>query len=202
MNYLAIDTSGDLLVVVNKGEKQTVKRLIGSQTKHSLSLMPYIEEALEESGLDLFELDFFAVVIGPGSFTGIRIGVATVKALCFACGKKVLPLTSFDLIAYSNNALEKSFCVIDANHDNYYCCEYDKKEITLKPCFLNKEDIQEKAKNLSICSLTEVSLENVTVCDCESGMINAINAKKKDLCDYNQIEPLYVKRSQAEEESC
>ena len=94
MNYLAIDTSGDLLVLLKYNGKKTVRRLVGSQTKHSLTLMPYIEEVLEESGASLNDLDFFACVVGPGSFTGIRIGVATVKALCLATQKPALSVTA------------------------------------------------------------------------------------------------------------
>ena len=200
MNYLAIDTSGDLLVALNIGENFKVKHLVGSQTKHSLTLMPYIEQLLEENNVTLSELDFFAVVVGPGSFTGIRIGVSTIKALCYATGKKALTLTSFDLLAYADNSHDKAFCVVDANHDNYYSCAYDNKSITMSACFLSNEQIAQNLGDYKICAIQECSLPNVTVCDVISGLKNAVKAKASELVNESEILPLYVKRSQAEEE--
>ena len=200
MNYLAIDTSGDLLVALNIGENFKVKHLVGSQTKHSLTLMPYIEQLLEENNVTLSELDFFAVVVGPGSFTGIRIGVSTIKALCYATGKKALTLTSFDLLAYADNSHDKAFCVVDANHDNYYSCAYDNKSITMSACFLSNEQIAQNLGDYKICAIQECDLPNVTVCDVISGLKNAVKAKASELVNESEILPLYVKRSQAEEE--
>ena len=202
MKYLAIDTNADLLVVLKNGSEKHVKRLIGSQMKHSLTLMPYIEEILEETKMQLSDLDFFAVVIGPGSFTGIRIGVATVKALAFATGKKVLAVNSFDLLAYTDNAPEKAFCLVNANHDNYYCSSYLNGKVELAPCFLNVEQVVERSQGYSLCASEENLFENQFTCDAVSGLFNAIENKLDQLTDYNQIEPLYVKRSQAEEELC
>ena len=62
MNYLAIDTSGDLLVMLNVDGQTHIKHLIGCQTKHSLTLMPYIEELLNDANITLKEVDFFAVI--------------------------------------------------------------------------------------------------------------------------------------------
>ena len=202
MKYLAIDTSGDLLVLLENNGETLVKRLIGSQTKHSLTLMPFIEEILEEAKITLDELDFFAVVTGPGSFTGIRIGVATIKALCLATGKNALQVTSFDLLAYTDNAPQNCLCLIDANHDNYYCAGYKEKVVTIAPCFLTAEQVKGYAREYQICSSVTLPFENLFVCDLVGGMKNAIKAKIDNIGGYNEIEPLYVKRSQAEEESC
>ena len=202
MNYLAIDTSGDLLVALNIGDNFKVKHLVGNQTKHSLTLMPYIEQLLSENDITLSDIDFFAVVIGPGSFTGIRIGISTIKALCYATGKKVLPLTSFDLLAYANNSPERAFCVVDANHDNYYSCAYEQKKIVLKECFLSKEQILQNYRDFNLCAVSNCDLPNLNICDVVSGMKNAVLNKANDLVDESEILPLYVKRSQAEEERC
>ena len=202
MNYLAIDTSGDLLVYLQAKGQNYAKKLEGSQTKHSLTLMPYIEEVLSEARVTLGDLDFFVVVTGPGSFTGIRIGVATIKALAFALSKKVLALTSFDLIAYADNAPEKACCLVDANHDNYYCAFYSAKQQENSPSFLSCEQLQECMGDFKPCSFKQTSFCDGVICDTLNGLKNAVLAKRNDLCNYNEIEPLYVKRSQAEEEAC
>ena len=202
MKYLALDTSGDLLVMLNIDGQTYVKHLVGCQTKHSLTLMPYIEELLKENGISLRDLDFYAVVTGPGSFTGIRIGISTIKALCFATQKKVLSLTSFDLLAYADNAPNKAMCVVNANHGNYYCASYENKKVKMAPCFLTKEDIENYISDFIVCSISEEDFIANFVSDVVSGLKNAVKAKIDNLQDYSEIAPLYVKRSQAEEESC
>jgi tRNA threonylcarbamoyladenosine biosynthesis protein TsaB len=202
LNYLAIDTSGDLLVFLHSNGKDYVKKLEGSQTKHSLTLMPYVEEILTEASISLGEIDFFVVVTGPGSFTGIRIGVATIKALAFAASKKVLALTSFDLIAYADNAPEKACCLVDANHENYYCAFYSGKNQENPPSFLSFEQLKERMGDFEPCSIKPTLFVSTVLCDGLSGLKNAVSAKYENAGDYNEIEPLYVKRSQAEEEAC
>lgn len=203
MNYLAIDTSGDLAVLLKIGEKTETRYLKGCNTRHSLTLMPYIEEVLTSLKVSLSDLDFIAAVVGPGSFTGIRIGVATVKALCFASGKPLLSLTSFDLLSYSDSAPGKCFCVINANHGNYYCSAFEDKKVTLPPCFLNTEQVKEQSDGYTIVSAEALDFENVFVADKLSGLINAAdNNFGKVESDIEKLVPLYIKRSQAEEELC
>ncbi len=202
MKYLAIDTSGDLIVSAANGQTKALRYLKGCTSQHSLTLMPDIEECLMECKLDLSELDFIAAVTGPGSFTGIRIGVSTVKALCFSANVKALALTSFDCLAYDNSATNKCFCVIDANHDNYYCAAYIDKKLSVNPCFLTKSQVAEMSRGYTVIASKELPFENSIVADLPSGLENAVNALCKNADGYDTISPLYVKRSQAEEESC
>lgn len=202
MKYLAIDTSGDLIVLAVNGDKTALRYLQGCTSQHSLTLMPDIEECLSECGLSLSDLDFIAAVTGPGSFTGIRIGVSTVKALCFSCQKPALSLTAFDCLAYDDNAPSKCFCVIDANHDNFYCAAYENKQVVLNPCFLTKAQAEEMSCGYTVVSGKELPFERSVVADLPGGLENAVNALCGDVGDYANMAPLYVKRSQAEEELC
>ncbi|MGN0822516.1 MAG: tRNA (adenosine(37)-N6)-threonylcarbamoyltransferase complex dimerization subunit type 1 TsaB, partial [Candidatus Gallimonas sp.] len=91
MNFLAIDTSGKhLTVLAQKGEKTVSLFERDCALRHSVLVMDKIDEALSRADLRPAECDFFAAVVGPGSFTGIRIGISTVKGLCLACGKPAL----------------------------------------------------------------------------------------------------------------
>ena len=94
MNFLAIDTSGARLAVAAYNGGDLVLRTAESEMKHSVLLMDETDAALKEAGLSLSDCDFLAAVVGPGSFTGIRIGVSAVKGMCFAAGKPALALTS------------------------------------------------------------------------------------------------------------
>ena len=88
MNFLAIDTSADYLTVVaKKGEREKILFESDCAMRHSSRLMGAIEETLGEIGLTPSECDFFCAVTGPGSFTGIRIGISAVKGFCSALAK-------------------------------------------------------------------------------------------------------------------
>lgn len=201
MKCLAIDTTGDLVVTAINEEKRATRYLKGCHTQHSLTLMPYVEECLTEAGIELSDVDFFAVVVGPGSFTGIRIGVSAVKAFCLATGKKALALTSFDCLAYDDNAPDKAFCLVDAAHDNYYCAAYDGKREVLKPCFLSKAEVSSKSNGYVVVSDKELDFPDCYVADRVNGLERAVNALKDRAEDCERLVPLYVKKSQAEE-SC
>ena len=100
--------------------------------KHSVLLMEKIDEAFEKLQMTAKDCDFFASVIGAGSFTGIRIGISAIKGFCLATGKPSLAVTSFDTLAY--NAIdgagkEKILCLVNALHGYYYACGYEKGEI-------------------------------------------------------------------------
>ena len=100
MKFLAIDTSGRALnVVAVNGERRVLECRDDCAMRHSVLLMDVIDGALAKARLTPHECDFFACVVGPGSFTGIRIGISTVKGLCLACDRPALALTSFDTLA-------------------------------------------------------------------------------------------------------
>ena len=81
--------------------------------RHSVMLMSEIDKAMNEVGLAPADCDFFAAVTGPGSFTGIRIGVSAAKGFALGADKPLVSITSFELIAY--NVTDNIFyTVIDA----------------------------------------------------------------------------------------
>ena len=82
MKILAVDTSGPVCGVAVADDQHILSEMtVLNKRTHSTNLMPMIEETLQSAGLELADMDRIAVVIGPGSFTGIRIGVSTVKGL-------------------------------------------------------------------------------------------------------------------------
>ena len=88
MKYLAIDTSGkNLIVIAKNGDKEEIFFDPDCGLNHSVTLMDAVEQTAQKIQLDLSSVDFFSCTLGAGSFTGIRIGVSTIKALCFAYKK-------------------------------------------------------------------------------------------------------------------
>ena len=200
MNYLAIDTSGTHLTIVLIKNGQIYSEFIpDGNLKHSITLMPSVEKILDDNNVKVSEIDGFACVIGPGSFTGIRIGVSTVKALAYAFKKPVLAVTSFDVLAY-NKRVGKRLAVIDAMHDNYYVAGYDGDAITLAPCFLEKAEVIKLSSEYEVISSTDI--ENVTTKNANllEGLIVAVQNKATEFTlNLDALNPLYVRKSQAEE---
>lgn len=201
MTCLAIDTSGNhLTALIIKDGEVFGEFLSDINLKHSVTLMPEIEKLLNETGVLLNEIDVFCAVTGPGSFTGIRIGVSTVKALAYAFNKKVLEVTSFETIAY-NSEESKVLAVIDAKHQNYYVCGFNNLEIEIKPCFVSLEELKSMCLGYTVYSNGELSIPHV-VADLKYGIIKAVK-NKLNLATFEResLVPLYVKKSQAEEEA-
>ena len=200
MNCLAVDTSGShLTVVILKGEEIFVNYIENCNLQHSIVLMPAIEALLNEAGIEIKDIDCYGACIGPGSFTGIRIGVSTVKAFSYAFNKKVFSVTSFDILAY-NKTGGRNLAVIDARHNNYYVCGYDGVRAVTNPEFVNGEGINNlKNEFPNILTSTDVDFE-VKNCDVKQGFINAVIGKiSTATTEKESLVPLYVRKSQAEE---
>src|SRR4051812_6985793 len=96
---LAIDTSTlTASAAVLDGGRIVVERHAAA-TQTSEALLPLVDEVLREAGLAPTQLDALACGAGPGSFTGLRIGLATAKGLCFALGKPLLAVSSLAALA-------------------------------------------------------------------------------------------------------
>lgn len=201
MNYLAIDTSGkNLTVIINNNGKVFKIHDDECGVNHSVELMPKVEELCEKSGFDLKDADFFAAVVGAGSFTGIRIGVATVKAMCFAYQKPCLSVTSFETIAYNENG-GKILTLIDAKHNGFYVCGYNGRKVDFEPAYLMRDKVEELVKNYdTVLSFQKIDGFNVKVVSVADGLEKAIEEKKDQITsDIETLTPLYVRKSQAEE---
>ncbi len=200
MNYLAVDTSGkNLTIIVCKNGITTIFHDTECGVNHSVELMPRIEELCENTGLDLSTVDFFACVVGAGSFTGIRIGVATVKALCFAYNKPCLSITSFDTLAYNKND-GKILAVIDAKHNGFYVCGYQDGKVVLEPSYLMRPEVELLKSEYQFVAIAEINGFDVSVVSVAKGLESAINAKLSEVTfDIESLTPLYVRKSQAEE---
>lgn len=199
MNYLAIDTSGaHLAVIAAKGEKVSVIYEENAGLQHSVRLMGAVERAMNEAGLTGRDADFFAAVVGPGSFTGIRIGVATVKALAYAFGKPVKSVTSFDTAAYHVGNAAKTLAVVDARHGSYYVCGYEGREVVIPPAFVPLAEAERLAERFEPVSVGPSSGLAARRADIPAGLAAAAESKPL-LADPEQLVPLYIRKSQAEE---
>ena len=202
MKYLAFDTSATRLTVAVGGNKKVAKGVEECFHSHSVVLMPEIENCLMQAETDLKDIDVFACSVGPGSFTGIRIGVSTAKAFAYALSKKVLGVTSFESLAYNIVDKVKKLTVIDARHENFYVCGFDENNsVIVEPCFKTKQEIIDLYSDFLIVSDVEIDGLNAKKGDMIDGFVKAVEAKLSLASDNREsVVPLYVKKSQAEEE--
>ena len=199
MNYLAIDTSSEYLTVALSFEGRRFSSYSeNAGLRHSVRLMPEVDSVLKQAGIGVSDLDFFAVNIGAGSFTGIRIGVATVKAFAKSTGKKVLPVTAFDLMAY-NESDGKLLTVIDARHGYYYVAGYADGVLDVQPQYLSEAETLALCAGRKVLSFTEIPSLPVKVVSPLEGLWNAVEKKSSEAALPQDVHPLYVRKSQAEE---
>ena len=126
MTILAMDTTGPSLSVAVAREGKIVYECFQStQRTHSERLLPMIEAALQAEGIEAAQLDALAVTVGPGSFTGVRIGAETAKALCHALEKPCVPVNALEAIARGAGSFDGVVCPMqDARAGQVYCAAY------------------------------------------------------------------------------
>ncbi|MBO5926606.1 MAG: tRNA (adenosine(37)-N6)-threonylcarbamoyltransferase complex dimerization subunit type 1 TsaB [Clostridia bacterium] len=199
MKCLAVDTSGEhLTVLLIDGERVDGEYLSELNLRHSTMLMPTIEKVLNKSGVSIYDIDVFACVVGPGSFTGIRIGISTIKAFSYANNKKVLPVTSFEVLEY-NKPYGKNLAVIDAKHDNFYVSAFCDNKAEIEPKFISLLELLKLKEEYNILASKGTSYYEGN-CDLYLGLVNAVKAKLSTATlDREKLVPLYVRKSQAEE---
>jgi tRNA threonylcarbamoyladenosine biosynthesis protein TsaB len=139
MSYiLSLETSTTVCsVALHDTGKLMVSREILIPQSHASKLAPLIDEVRNISGLDFRELGAVAVASGPGSYTGLRIGVSTAKALCYALNIPLIAVETLDVMAHqvrlSRNENEYLCPMIDARRMEVYCKVFDDSLNVVQP---------------------------------------------------------------------
>lgn len=223
MNILAVDTSSpSATVAVLNDKKLLAEYTVNNNKTHSQIIMSMICDALKFANISIEDIDVFATGIGPGSFTGLRIGIATIKAFVQALDKKIIGVSSLDMLSRNIYCDEKIICPIcDARRGNVYnglylnrnCIEkdriihiselcdellkMDKNIIFLGDALdLHRDFISQKLKER--CEFAPQSLSFA-----KAGCVAQIayeRAMCDDFDDIYSLEPIYVRATQAERE--
>ena len=200
MNFLAVDTSGKYMSVIAYAQGKAYQRFLPDcALKHSVLLMQEIDAALKLANITPKDCDFFAAVSGPGSFTGIRIGLSTVKGMCVALEKPALSVTAFDTLAYAEGSTPL-LTLVDAGHDCFYACGYDQeKNVAFESAFLSHGEVD----RLIASGFTPVAaaplFEGCRVANPCEGMLAAVLKKQTELVNPSALSALYLRKSSAEE---
>ncbi len=122
MLVLGIDTSAAASSVCLLKDRSLLSVFsLYSNTEHSVSLLPMIEDVLKRCNISVEDVDLIAAVSGPGSFTGLRIGISVVKGLAFAAGIPCIGVSSLESGAYTLAGIDGYICpVLDARRNTVY----------------------------------------------------------------------------------
>lgn len=135
MRILGIDTSGKVAsVAITDGERLVWEKSVYTKLTHSQVILPMVEQALSESGFELSDIDCAAVANGPGSYTGLRIGIGAVKGMCEGCkslgcaGVSTLLALAYNCVSFRGRII----AVMRARPDISYVGEFesDSRRIT------------------------------------------------------------------------
>lgn len=195
-------TQNALISLEIGGNKHFIE--LDEKVKHSENILPCIENLLLKAEKTLFDNDVFAVVVGPGSFTGIRVGVALVKGLSAGSGQKVVPLSTLEFMAYTyikNNKPNENFgIVMNALSGFIFFCEFNKEGKKVGEEKLITKD------ELEILDIEKVGLESEDIATKKVRLTSqnlldfAILAKERgDAIDAHKLVPVYLRKSQAED---
>jgi len=156
MKILGIDTSTRFLCLGTYDDGKICEYNLDSGRRLSAIIAVTIKRVLDALSWQINDIDYFACGLGPGSFTGMRIGIATIKGLAFSLNKPVVGISTLDILA--RNATVKGahvIPVVDAKRDLIYCSIYRNKNgkiSRIKPYmlltmdeFLKKMEIKDKA---------------------------------------------------------
>lgn len=126
MNILAIESAAQSAgAAVYSGDKLISEQFLNNGLTHSQTLLPLIDAALSAAGRKIEDMDAIAVSSGPGSFTGVRIGLATAKGLALGIGKPILPVPTLLALAHNVASYEGVIVpIMDARRGEVYTATY------------------------------------------------------------------------------
>lgn len=221
MIILALDTSGSVAGVslMENGVIRYEAMAVNAFT-HSQSILPMVEEAYQHTGLRVESTDYFAVTVGPGSFTGVRIGVSTVKGLAHAVNRPCIAVDALEAMAAGVMPFPGILCSIqDARAGQVYGAAF--RGQTLERCLMDEpiklEDFLEKVSALGGQMLflgdgMPVHREKIAAILGEracfapphlsflrpASVAYLAQQKTEEAVAYSQLKPLYLRPPQAE----
>lgn len=130
MKILSVSTATNhLSVALNDDQKIIIEKNEQDQRNHSEHLDPLIDKILKDNSLTLKDIDRFAVAIGPGSYTGLRIGITTVKMFASILNQEVVGISTLQALAKGVSEDAMVITALDARNDNYFAAGYLSGEV-------------------------------------------------------------------------
>ena len=201
MKIFGIDTTRKIAKIFIYDEENDKKYVLamGDGVKHSEGLFLYIEKALFDNKMDINEFDYYSAVVGPGSFTGIRVGMSTIKGFNQIAHKKVIPVNTFEILS---TTVKNGVVLLNSTSTSCYYAKIKSKEI-LEAGVIDKTKISETFAGSKVFILSEeqnvinIEYDNIEVVESLDDLyIDAVKSKTSG--DVEEFVPYYLQLSQAE----
>lgn len=222
MRLLAMDTATEVCGVATHVDGRLIaQRVVHQGLTHTKVLMPIIDSVLQQSGLDLNDLDALVVTKGPGSFTGLRIGISTAKGLSIATGKPLVGISTLAVLAHQAPVGTEWVCpMIDARRNEVYWALYQRKGNLLKqviadsagplndllraikrPCLFVGNGAKQYADAIAEQSLHPVHMASMQAHTIAPGVLAGLGQKRMEQGfaeTLDSLTPVYLRKSDAE----
>ncbi|MFA6712628.1 MAG: tRNA (adenosine(37)-N6)-threonylcarbamoyltransferase complex dimerization subunit type 1 TsaB [Bacteroidales bacterium] len=208
---LLIETSTESCsVALSSGDKIIAERTISAPKQHASLLAPFIKEVIEQAGISISNCTAIAVSEGPGSYTGLRVGISTVKGLCFGANKPLLAVGTLEILAMQGiKKAKKIVPMIDARRMEVYTAIFNSEgiqESKTEALILDENSFKNELENNTVLFIGDGvnkfrSIINHPNAYFESCCPNATymltpalkSLQKKEFKDVAYFEPLYLK---------
>ncbi|MCP4267048.1 MAG: tRNA (adenosine(37)-N6)-threonylcarbamoyltransferase complex dimerization subunit type 1 TsaB [Candidatus Brocadiaceae bacterium] len=228
MKLLGIETSGFVgNIAVCDDNKVVARKSYGKNFSHGKEIISSLESLFNEIKWEPSDIDLIAVSTGPGSYTGLRVGVTCAKTLAYGLGKPVIDVPTLDVLVENvKDSNAKTICpVLDAKRKSVYACIYDRSsnenkkttgfliispdsliDILPESTLIFGDGIAPYKEIFTQKNLTIVEDEKLCIADAADVARLGLERYEQGMrCEINALAPLYLRKSEAEErlkESC
>ena len=166
----------------------------------STKIFPAMQEVFVNASIDPKDIDTIYVANGPGSFTGIRIGVTVAKTYAWALNKKIIPFSSLELMATTKTEEDYIVPVIDARRDFVYSGIYNEHlDTIMDDIYISIVDLKHELEGKTCQFVSYDTMENLDVISPQIDVLKVINKHKNDKgVNPHSLNPNYLKLTEAE----
>lgn len=184
MYSLLIDTHDEnVICIIFKDGKVINKKEIKSNMRHSEITMPALIELINEEGIKISDISDIIVNIGPGSFTGVRIGVVIAKTMAYLLNKPIRSINSLEMLVYSREELKNGLYKVDEKN-GYFVGSFDENGNLINEIeYYSFDDFNTQFKNKEFVNVDKLDFNNIYQ-----------NVIKKKPINPHLVNPLYVKK--------
>lgn len=203
MICLFLDTSSDdLTISLIKDNNLIFNKIITTKNDHSSYLVATIRESLNVNKLSVKDINKLFVTIGPGSFTGTRIGITVAKTLAWSIGINVTPISSLEQYIYEYKNYDFYISIIEERRENVYYCIYDSNYNQIgNEIFCNKDEMIKELSKLegNILLISNSDYEGYEVKKRKINSVMLINhCMNKEEINPHFLKPNYIKKIEVE----
>lgn len=207
MLILSADTSLPVLSVALLRDRSVLGAVaLEGKGSRNEKLLPAVDWLLAENGVDRRTIDLFAITRGPGSFTGVRIGLASLRGMALALGRPVCAMSTHEAIALGEGSsdgaslvpeLDRIAVVDDAGRGEFYLSVFDRHEVVTPPRLVRADELESWTRDAALVVRAADFTQHANVAIGCARRAEEIAAKDL-LGQYEDVTPIYVRLAEAE----